>query len=429
MNLRYTFTLLIAVCVQQTKAANWPHWRGPNRDGKTAESSNFASNAWPLKSPVWETNVGIGCASVIVNAEGNLFTLGWKKGKDTLTCLDATTGTVNWRQSYAAPDYARFSKGDKGFYRGPSSTPEYDPATGKLYTLSLDGDLICWDSEKQGARVWSLNLYGRFGTPLRPQVTQRRGSHRDYGYPASPVVYQDWLLAEVGAPKHGNLIAFDKATGRVVWKSKNRDPAGHSGAVALMTVDGSPCAVTLTALNLVVTSLAPGREGQEVASYEWTTDFINNIATPAVLGNRVIITSQYNKKAVCCLEITANRARKIWESSPGSGVCSPIIHNGRVYFVDRGLHCLDFKTGKLLWRGGKFGRTSSILMTGDDKLLVWANNGDLALVDAKSTVKKYTELSLNKNVLTEPAWPHLVLTDGRVFCKDRSGAIKAYSLK
>jgi len=418
--------LIFSFCLSARPAA-WPTWRGPERNGKTPENSGFTSDAWPLKEPAWEATVGIGCASMIVNDSNELFTLGWNQGQDVLTCLSAATGSIMWRQTYSTPDYGRHSKGDKGFYRGPSSTPEFDEATGRIYTLGLDGDLNCWNARKQGDSIWSLNLYDQFAAPVRPQATSRRGSHRDYGYPGSPLAYRDWLLVEVGAPAHGNLIAFDKATGKVAWKSQNRDPAGHSGAVALMEVEGVPCALTLTARNLVVTRLDSGHEGQEVARHEWTTDFINNIATPAVDGNRVIITSQYNKKAVCCLEISLDGARKIWEVAPGSGVCTPIIHQQRVYFVDRGLHCLDFNSGKLLWRGGKFGRTASILMTGDDKLLVWANNGDLALIDPAAN--EYTELSSTRDVHSSPAWPHVVLADGRLFCKDSGGNLKAFSLK
>jgi outer membrane protein assembly factor BamB len=420
------FTL--ALTFPSLHAADWPHWRGPNRDGKSTESSHFNSKAWPLTYPIWEANAGIGCSSMVVNAKGEMFTLGWSGGKDTLSCLNAATGRVKWKQSYPALDYARFSKGDKGFYRGPSSTPEFDPATGRLFTLGLDGDLQCWDTTRKGERVWSLNLYQQFGAPVRPQVTDHPRSHRDYGYPNSPVLHGDTLLVEVGAPSHGNLIAFDKATGKVQWKSENRDPAGHTGGVALMNVNGIPCAAVLTALNLVVTRLDQGHEGETMATYSWTTDYINNIATPTIAGNRVLITSQYNKKAVCCVEITPGRARKVWETQPGSGVCSPIVHKGRVYFVDRGLHCLDLKTGKSIWRGGKFDRTASILLTSDERLLVWANKGDLALVDANPRTTKYTELSLKRGILNQSAWPHVALAQGRVFCKDSKGNIKAYAL-
>lgn len=422
------FAFSLALAAQSLAAADWPHWRGPARDGKSPESSHFDSKAWPLTFPVWEANAGIGCSSMVVSEKGELFTLGWSGGKDTLVCLDAATGAVKWRQSYASPDYARFSTGDKNFYRGPSSTPEFDPASGHLFTLGLDGDLQCWDTAKQGARIWTINLYKQFGAPVRPQVTDHPRSHRDYGYPNSPAIFGDTLLVEVGSPAHGNLIAFDKETGKVRWKSANRDPAGHTGSVAFMDVGGIPCAATLTALNLVVSRLDAGREGETLASYSWTTDYINNIATPTVAGNRVLITSQYNKKAVCCVEITPGGARKVWETEPGSGVCSPVVHKGRVYFVDRGLHCLDLKTGNSLWRGGQFDRTASILLSSDERLLVWANKGDLALVEANPSTNEYTELSLKRGILNQSAWPHVVLAQGQVFCKDSHGNIKAFAL-
>lgn len=426
MRLSISVSLLFAP--QLLLAADWPHWHGPDRDGKTSESSHYDDGAWPPKFHVWEANTGTGCSSVVV-AGGELFAIGWSGGRDTVSCLDALTGETRWTQSYASADYGRFAIGDKGYYRGPSSTPEFDPETGLLYTLSLDGDLRTWDTRQGGKPGWSLNLYDEFDVPQRPQVTDRGGSHRDYGYPQSPSVRGQQLLLEVGSPKHGNLIAFDKKTGAVVWKSQNRDPAGHSGGLAFMEVEGVPCAVAITALNVVVTRLDSGHEGEQLASYPWATDFINNIPSPAVSRNHVFITSQYNHEAIAKIEITrSGGAKKVWEQRAAAGVCTPVVHAGRVYFVDKGVHCLDAETGEKIWTGGKFDRAASILLTSDERLVVWANEGDLALVETAGRAPKYTELALKRGVLHAPAWPHVVLANGMLYCKDRTGQIKAFGL-
>ena len=64
-----------------------------------------------------------------------------------------------WSVNYKCPKYGRFHMGDEGLYSGPSSTPEYDPTTKLLYTVSTDGDLNCWDSGAEGKKLWGRNLY------------------------------------------------------------------------------------------------------------------------------------------------------------------------------------------------------------------------------------------------------------------------------
>jgi outer membrane protein assembly factor BamB len=311
-----------------------------------------------------------------------------------------------------------------------SATPEYDPATGYLYSLSVDGDLHCWDSHAEGKSVWSLNLYQRFGIGRRPQVTRRKGSLRDYGYTSSPLVLGETLLVEVGA-KAGNLIAFDKATGTQLWTSENKDPAGHSGGPAPITVEGVPCVAVITARHLVVTRLDTAKLGKEVARFAWTTDFINNIATPTIIGNRVILSSKYNIQATALLEISlASGAREVWRSKAATGVCSPLVHKDRIYWVNRGFYCLDLATGNVLWKGGRFTDPGSCVMTADERLLIWANNGDLMIADsATRSPDKANILEMKRGIFRGKAWPHPVFADGHIYLRDISGAMKCFSLR
>ena len=80
----------------------------------------------------------------------------------SLLLMATATGALAWTQSYPAPKWGRHHSMDERVYHGPSSTPEFDPRTGYLYTLSLDGDLNCWDTGRDGARVWGRNLIDDF---------------------------------------------------------------------------------------------------------------------------------------------------------------------------------------------------------------------------------------------------------------------------
>ena len=320
--------------------------------------------------------------------------------------------------------------GDQRMYRGATATPEFDPTTGLLYTLSCDGDLRAWDATKSGAPGWNLNLYEQFNVPKRPQITKRKNTLRDYGYTTAPFVFENWIIVEVGDPKSGNLHAFNKKTGKQVWASENRDVAGHTGALTPMTIDGVPCVAIATSYHALVVRLDGKNAGKTVAEFPWPTDFSNTIAGIAARGNELLIGSRYNHMAMAKVQISLkDGALEIWKNKFPSGVCTPVIHGNHVYFENKGIHCVDFKTGKLVWEGGKICDAGSCLVTGDNRLIVWGNSGDFSLVEtAKRSPEKIAILAEKRGIFNEMAWPHVVLADGRIFCKTTDGDMACFSL-
>jgi outer membrane protein assembly factor BamB len=256
-----------------------------------------------------------------------------------------------------------------------------------------------------------------------------RSGRRDYGYTSSPLVYKDWLIVEVG-DKAGTLIALDKRTGKQAWASESNGPAGHNGGPIPITVDGVPCVAVHNFDGLLVVRLDAGREGQTVAEHPWRTSFANNIASPAVFENNVIITSSYNHHKIARFRISLDKgAEKVWETAEASKVCSPVIHEGHVYGAWEKCYCLDFETGKVKWSGGDFGDPGSLVVTSDERLIAWSDKGDLRLIESVARSQdKYTELAVQKKLAAGDAWPHVVLSGGRLLCKDRTGRIACYAL-
>ncbi len=405
--------------------ADWPHWRGPNRNDVTDEPSGWSEKHWLSEKPSWTANVGKGASSPLIIGD-RVYGLGHDNGRDIVFCLRAADGKELWTVRYRAPEYGRFHNGDEGLYSGPSSTPEFDMETKLLYTLGPDGDLNCWDTTAEGKKVWSINLYDQYKVKQRPRLT--RAPMRDYGYTSSPLVRGKLLLVEVGS-KHGSLIAFDKKTGKQAWASELTDEAGHNAGPVPITVEGVSCVALLTQRNLAVIRLDAGKEGKTVAKYPWVTDFANNVASPAVKDNFVLITSAYNQNAICKLKITLQGAEKVWQRPYPSKVCTPVIHDGHVYFAWQRVQCLDWATGERIWQGGGFGDPGSCIITGDNRLLVYGHNGKLALVKtARRSPKAYTELTARERIFKASAWPHVALADGRVYCRDREGNLACFEI-
>ncbi len=417
--LRAAFVTTLLLLTELAVAEDWPHWRGSARTDIVRERSGWNGQRWlSSDEPLWVADVGQGATSPIV-VKNRVFTLGWTDDKDRVVCLDLDTGREVWSESYPAPLHARHANGDEGLYDGPTSTPAYDPATGQLFALSVDGDLKAWTAAT-GKLAWSLNLYDQYEVPQRPRIG--RSGQRDYGYTSSPLVYRDWLLVEVGATD-GTLMAFSKLDGKQVWKSAYQDSAGHSGSPVPITVEGIACVAVLTLRQLVVIRVDRDHEGETLATYPWETEFANNIPTPTVHENEILITTKYNHEAMCKLRITRQGAVKIWEQPYASGVCSPVIHRNKIYWSTQQATCLDFRTGELLWQHGKFGDAGSCVVTQDDKLIIWADRGTLALFDIAGEPQRHRELARLQFDSPADVWPHVVLANGRLICKDRTGHI------
>jgi hypothetical protein len=140
---RFAAALVLRGCclLAFAAAADWPGWRGPSRNGISPETGlNWTWSASGPK-PLWKAAVGKGFSSLAV-AAGRVYTMGNTNNVDTVFCLDAATGQLIWKHSYACPLDPLAYEG------GPSSTPATDDD--RVYTLSKSGHLFCLDARSRG---------------------------------------------------------------------------------------------------------------------------------------------------------------------------------------------------------------------------------------------------------------------------------------
>ena len=204
-------TLLIGAAAN---AADWPQWRGPNRDA--AIEAHAAPLPWPAElSRRWRSQVGAGQSSPVVSG-GTVFLFSREEELEVARAMDLRTGKTLWRQGYRAP--YRVYPGAAFYGSGPKSTPVVHQ--GGLFALGISGILTAFDA-KDGRILWQKDFAGRFKATAPP-----------FGASMSPLVVDGLLIVHAGGHEGGALIAFDPATGAEKWALEGDGPSYSSPILA-----------------------------------------------------------------------------------------------------------------------------------------------------------------------------------------------------
>lgn len=379
-------------------AADWPQWRGNNRDGISTEKGWKTS--WPTGGPaaLWKLNLGPACSSFAVVGE-HVYTMGNQKDTDSVYCLDAKTGKTVWQHSYPAPLEPTMFEG------GPCSTPTVNGEN--VYTIGRHGQLFCLNKDT-GTVVWTKDLLKEFSAkPIK------------WGYSGSLLVLGDKVLIDAGAPG-ASAVAFDKTTGKLLWKAGD-DIASYSSPIGFQN-GGKECVAFFNAAGLVIRDAA---DGKELSRFPWKTSYDVNPTTPIVSGDKVFIASGYGHGGAL-LQLSASGVTKVWESkSIKNKMNSSVLWEGNLYGFDESkLTCLDFATGAVKWQQDKLGAGSLILA--DGKLIVQAEDGNLVIAEASPAA--YKELARTQAV-PKRSWVIPVLANGRIFCRNNSGDVTCIDVK
>jgi RNA polymerase sigma factor (sigma-70 family) len=346
--------------VTEKKKADWPQWRGPNRDGIVHGVT--APAKWPRAlAEEWKVPVGDGVASPVV-AGGSIYVFTRQKNDELVRCLDLQSGTEIWHsEPYSAP--YKVGPGEGNADDRPRSTPAV--ADGRVFTLGMTGILSCFDAAR-GTLLW------------------RKETKCAYYGGSSPMVLDGMCIAQVGdAGKEGGLTAFDVKTGDVKW-CFSEGISGTSGSPILVDLAGERHLVTYSNWNACGVSPATGKKlwgvGPGGAGMPCTTglqyrDLIilaDNMDSPRALrlekGDKGLVAKQVWK---------AKDHLKLYYSSPvvaGDRVFGMSTHNGGCFF------CLDARTGNTLWESeGRQGGYASFVSLGSAVLLL-KDRGQLLVV-------------------------------------------------
>ena len=388
-------------------ADDWPQWLGPQRDGIWREDGLLTK--FPAGGPKvrWRTPIGAGYSGPAV-AQGlvfitdrvlpegvknpeNAFGRSRVEGKERVLCLEEATGKVLWQYEYDCP-YA------VSYAAGPRTTPAV--AGDKVYTLGAMGHLYCFDV-KTGTIVWSKDLPKeyKFGVP-------------QWGCAGHPLVDGKRLICLVGG-KGSVAVAFDKDTGREIWRALSAREPGYAPPM-IQNIGGQRQLILWHPES--VNGLDP-----ETGAVFWTQPFVHRgegqikagltIPTPRVAGDQLFLTAFYDGPLM--LKLSGTHKPTIRWQGQGRGelpddtdglhsiMCTPFLKDGFIYGVCSygELRCLDAATGKRLWSTHQATVGNSVRWANaflaqihdEDRYVLFNERGDLIL--ANLTPKGYDEIS------------------------------------
>ena len=400
--MRRTYLILNALLLSATLSPtasgdDWPQWLGPQRDSTWRETGivdKFPEAGLQVK---WRTPIGGGYAGPAV-VKGKVYVTDYQiesgkvennpgnrtelNGRERVLCLDGATGKILWKHEYACPYKISYAC-------GPRATPTV--SGGKVYTLGAEGNLICFDAAK-GDVLWSKELKKAYQVeaPI-------------WGFCAHPLIDGPRLICLVGG--EGSVaVAFDKDTGKELWRSLNAPDPGYCPPT-IIEAGGTRQLLIWHPESL--NSLDP-ETGKLYWSQPLKPGYGMSITAPRKSGDYLFASAIGNTAALFKLAADKPGAEVEWRATPKSAVfcanSTPVIDGGVIYAACcqvGSLRAVKLETGDRLWESfvptthdtdaRRASHGTAFLVRHHDRYFLFSETGDLIL--AKLSAEKYDEIS------------------------------------
>jgi outer membrane protein assembly factor BamB len=396
---------LFALCAVLLVAADWPQWLGPRRDGSSTEVVKPWTDAPKV---LWRVPVGEGHGSpVVVGGKVYLHQKVADQDAEKLAGYDAATG----REVFAASHPRKPFSNEYGV--GPRAAPAVAP-DGQVISYGVTGVLSAHAvGGGPGAKAWSTDTLAQFKAP-----------NLYFGISGSPLIDGDVVIVPVG--KGASLVAYRRQTSEVAWKALD-DAASYASPIVI-DHGGRRQLVTLTGEGVV--AVAPA-DGALLWHFPFKDRLQESSTTPVRVGD-IIVASTVTRGSVG-LKLTTKDGKPAVEQAWANPqlACyfsTPVAVGEHVYMVTGNLAammirrqpqadlcCVEAATGKLLWKHEKVGKYhAALLRTGDNKLLMHSDSGELVMLEPDS--KEYRERARAK--VCGYTWAHPALADGKLYVRD-----------
>jgi len=385
-------------------AAEWPQWRGPERDGQVDASG------WPSKidqdhlKVAWRVDLGPSYSGPIVSKDRVFTTEAKNKQLEVVRAYDRSSGEEIWSLGWeGAMKVPFFAKSNGSWIR---STPALDGD--RLYVAGMRDVLVCIDAET-GKEIWRKDFVKELGTPMP-----------DFGFVCSPLVKGDAVYVQAGA----GLAKLNKLTGEIIWHS-SKDGGGMWGSAfsspIIAELDGIEQLVVQTRKKLVGVSIENGEVLWEQAVKAFRG---MNILTPVVHKN-ILFTSTYGGKTIgfeVGLKDGEFVVEEVWKHKAQGYMSTPVIVDGVAYehLKSQRMMAIDVASGEEYWTSDRsFGKYMS-LVANDNRVLALDQRGELFLLDANK--EKLTILD-QRQLTDSETWAHLAVAGDEIFVRELNGLV------
>ena len=398
------------VSPDEISTSDWPQFHGPNRDAICRESSLLKE--WPEDGPrlLWQLEgLGRGYSTVSI-AGGTIFTMG-----DRVTDGDAESQFIIAFDLETRRELWATRVGPPHADGGPRCTPTVDGDL--LYAVGTDGDLVCLDVAS-GKLKWSKSFPNDFEGKFMSV----------WKFSESPLLDGDRLICTPGGPE-ATMVALDKRTGDVIWKctlpeigEKGADGAGYSSAV-VAEICGVRQYVQMLGRGVIGVEAETGRF---LWGYNRIANNVANITAPVVRGDYVFASTAYNTGSAL-LRITPDgdslRAEEVYfiASRDFQNHHGGVVLVGDHIFGGHGSNsghptCIEFGTGKIVWKKRAQSRGSAAVLYADGHLIFRYDRGEILLIEASSEELKIKG-SFKAPMGEGPAWAHPVIHKGKLYLR------------
>jgi outer membrane protein assembly factor BamB len=424
MKLRLGSLFLVLTFVAGSLADDWPEWQGPGRTNVSKETGLLRS--WPKDGPklLWTfKNAGVGYSGPAVVGD-LLYSMGARGESEYVIVLDVKTGKELWSK----PIGETFTFKGNNWGDGPRSTPTLNGD--KVYALGGQGELVCMDAHS-GKTIWHHNLYKDYdGWVMDNYGVAKVG----WGYCEGPLVDGKHVVVTPGGDK-GLLVAFDKETGKEIWRSHDAKGKAPYSSIIVAQIGGER--QYIQAMDKGMVGVSPN-DGKLLWHYpkEFTDMAIN---TPIFHDQQLFVTAGWDQGCYVIRppkEAKGTEPTKVYEKKFSNEEGGVVLVGDHVYgfFDNKGWVCLKFADGEEAWaEKTKLGKGSLTCANGD--LYCYSDSDGTAALVSADPAKKWDEKGRftipQKSDLRKPSariWTHPVVSNGRLYLRDQE-LIFCYEVK
>lgn len=389
-------------------AADCPRFRGPAGDGQFSETGLLRQ--WPQGGPklAWSAQgLGPGYSSAVVVA-GTVYVTGMDDQNQGILFAFGTDGSPKWKTPYG-PEFVKAGPAPTGT-RG---TPTVDGD--RVFLMTGFAKLVSFDAAK-GQVLKTVDLVEKFG-PKRAQ----------FGFAESVLVDGQKLICAPGG-SDASLVALDKNTGEVVWQTKGLSQATGYCSARIVEHGGRRLVLTMLAAGVVAVDAATG----EVV---WQHDYPHRAAVqpnpPLYADGMVYVSSGMGTgSALFSLAESSPTAEPKWaDKTLDCQMQGTVLIDGCVYgtaqSANKGLVCLEWATGKVMWTAPEI--KQAVVTAADGMLYVYGVDGAMRLVEPNpAAFEQVGQFTVSGG--TNEHWAHPTIANGRLYIR-HGDALMAYDLK